>query len=253
MRAVNSSVSRFAVKAGAAILLVALAAWGVNSLLFVSNVSPESPVSIAPTKLPENGSEGMQLPEEIGSDAPERAPGMAVADSPDTGGERSGSARGSMTEEQMLKMAEPQFLMNPHLRSALMMGFGPLLSKLSVEEAGIRVGVQLSEAQYAELLDVEAPFNEDLNALGTLYVDDYAQARLDMWVHGIYHFEEPLADGSFRKTLPNESRMKFPGKAIYYSVDELRYPHLAELIKQQNTLLQARRIAVAQVARTYRE
>lgn len=151
---------------------------------------------------------------------------------------------GKLSEKQILQMAAPQFAMTPQLSTALAAGFRGWLSELSMKEASSRVGLELDQQGYQRLVEVEAPYNSDLEALADLYIGDYDRALQDIWVNRLYHFEEPLADGTFRAALPSESRMKFPGKAIYFTIDDIRYPQLKEATDKRSQLIRERRMAI---------
>lgn len=188
--------------------------------------------------------QSLRVHEDVGGTrTPTHEEGAEQSAQADPRSEPKGGGEG-LSEEQMLQMAAPQFAMTPQLESALAAGFRGWLSELSAKEASARVGFELDQQGYQRLVGVEAPFNADLEALADLYVGDYGQALQDTWVNGLYHFEEPLADGSFRAALPGESRMKFPGKAIYFTIDETRYPQLKDTTDKRAQVVRDRRIAI---------
>ena len=150
---------------------------------------------------------------------------------------------GPMPLERVLELAEAHFQPNDMRDETLRGGFGPWLSGLSRFRVSKTLAMKLTEAQFEEVLAMEAAFNRDLDGLATLYVEDYNHALHEVWVTKQWHIEEPIdpTRGTFRDALPGESVLEFPGRAIYYSVPFERYPHLKQHLDDRRELVTRRK------------
>lgn len=131
-----------------------------------------------------------------------------------------------LTEAQLDGALERYFSMHPNMVTSFRAGF--VRSSL-LEEASIvrkRFGADLDDVAVDAVLAICAPYNEDFRVLAELYTSDYQVAMMDTFRSGHFQVEKPAPDGTLRDQLPGESRARFPGWAAYYTIDQMRYPHL---------------------------
>jgi hypothetical protein len=57
---------------------------------------------------------------------------------------------------------------------------------------------------------------------------------------GHFSLEEPAVSGGFRDQLPGESRVRFPGMAAYYTINQVRYPQLEQHRQARRQLVESR-------------
>jgi hypothetical protein len=158
---------------------------------------------------------------------------------PESAGERMGHSYGISPERmsQIYEAIDSALTATGTRRLVAEQLFAKSVTGAGKAGAEMRLGRTLTDLQFLALVEIEAPYINDCELLGEIYLQDLDQALRGIWSSRQFSMEGPDANGLFRDSGPYESRMKFDGKvAVYYSLHPSDYPHLVQLLNEKDAL-----------------
>jgi len=136
--------------------------------------------------------------------------------------------------------AAEEFTLTGKRRRQLSIPFAPLLVDPNELGSAGDFGGLLTAINFDQAVSIARPFNKDLEALGTLYLDDYQQALDDIWGNRLYALEERTIGEAYPPKSPVQHRIQFPGYTMSNSLSKERYPYLYA-VEEQAKLIRVRR------------
>lgn len=150
------------------------------------------------------------------------------------------------TDEQVFNTLELAFKLDENRTQSILRGFARNSCLEDPVVVRRRFGSELSDVDCDAILGLSQPYNTQIRDLAVIYAEDVDLALRDTFRSGSYSLENPLPDGSFRGQLPGESRIAVPGRAAYYTISGVRYPHLESHRKERYRIARERDTAVWQ-------